>query len=164
MHVIRNKIIERIGLENIKMKPKWHFILQGILLFVSIMILILILIYLFSFFILFLNSQSFNKLPLHELKDFINITRNLPWIIIIFSFIGLFALETLVNKYEFAHRKPFLYSLIFIMIIITISGYALSSKKYHYSIQNIAPFRVIYERYDMRRDFDNNIKIIEITP
>jgi cellulose synthase/poly-beta-1,6-N-acetylglucosamine synthase-like glycosyltransferase len=150
MNEIKNKIIERIKTENIRMKPRWHFVLQGALLFFSVMVLLLILIYLFSFLILFVNSESFIKMPLHEVRDYINLTESLPWIIILFSVIGFIIVETLVNKFEFAHRKPFLYSFILILIIIVMFGYIFGNKKYHMPIRDRQPFNLMYERYNLR--------------
>ena len=119
---IKDQILEKIKHGNVKMRPRWKFILQAVLLAVGIVLVLLVLLYFFSFTIFTLRETGAWFVPFLGPQWLPIVFRSLPWIIILLSAFFVVVLEILFRHYSFAYRKPFIYSLILILVIMTIGG------------------------------------------
>lgn len=131
---MENKILETIKNSDIHMKPRWHFILKAVLMTVAAFILLFLIIYLVSF-IIFIERQTGMKF----------------WLLIVLSVIFVVALERIICSCSLSYRRPFLYSMLAIAILICAGTLAVISIRFHERFAGYAPvFYHIYIQSDIR--------------
>ena len=128
---IRDAVLEKIHKGQARMRPKWHFILKTVLLFIGLVIVLLAFLYLASFTIFILHQTGVWFLPIFGLRGIRAFLFSLPWFLILLGIVFTVVLELLVRHYSFAYRKPFLYSLAVIIVFITITSFAISKTALH---------------------------------
>lgn len=123
-----NKIIEKIKEEDIKMKPKWHFVLKTVLVILLGIVSFLMALF-FSSFILF----SF---------------RPFPWILFLLSIVFIIVLESTLREFKIVYKKPIIYSLLIIIIVLFATGMFLNKTRFHEKVErrNLPGIRKIYKR------------------
>jgi len=126
------EIIEEIKKKEIKMRPRWHFILRSILIIALGIIISIIALYLLSF-ILF----SF---------------RPFPWLPFVFLLIFIISLEYLLKELKIVYRKPIIYSLLIIIFLLFMLGSVLNRVNFHERMErrNLPGTRQFYKRYPKR--------------
>jgi len=126
MNETSKEIIDKIKKEEIKMKPKWQFILRTFSIIGLAIIFFVIALYLSSF-ILF----SFRPFPLFPL---------------IFLMISIALFEYLLKEFKIVYRKPVIYTLFFIILSLFIMGLFLNVAHFHERIEkrNFPGIRRIY--------------------
>lgn len=128
---IRNIVLSRIKSGEVVMRPRWHFVLKGILAIVGIGILALSLIYLLSFVVFILRQTGVMFVPIFGMRGLIVFAFSSPWLLILLSVIFIFVLEVLVRRYSFSYRKPLLYTMLSIVFVATIGTYLISQTSVH---------------------------------
>ena len=126
---MENKIIEKLKKGEVKMRPKWHFVLKAILLGLAIFFIALFSLFLFSF-ILFCF-------------------RPFPWILFFFLIILIVLLEYLFSKHSLAYKRPIIYSLIIIISLLFVIGLIINRVDFHERMEkrNLPGIHNIYKRY-----------------
>ena len=119
---IQDKVLEAIRKGRATMRPKWHFILDQILVVTGAAIAFLVLLFLASFIFSALRENGLWFAPLFGSRGWFSFLRSLPWVLIILSIVFVVALEILVRRYSFAYRKPLLYSLLAVLFIVIVAG------------------------------------------
>jgi len=135
---IKSTILEKIKVGEVEMKSKWHFILKGLLMAFGVFIFAIAIIYLFSFilFILAQNGALFaTEFGFHGIGIFF---MSLPWILLLLVGIFVIILEKLVKKYSFSYRKPILYSILGILLMLLIGTFFVSRIGLHQSLSRFA--------------------------
>jgi len=117
---IEEKIKSKIRAGEIKMKPKWYFVLKAILIFTFILILFLSIIYIWNFVGLIFHERNEARDLVKEFtpENFFLFIKAFPWLLFTLILIFLFTLYRLVSKYSFVYKRPFIYSIFFILILI----------------------------------------------
>jgi len=143
MNETSKEIIDKIKKEDIKMKPKWQFILRSFSVIGLAIIFFVVALYLSSF-ILF----SFRPFPLF------------PLILLMIS-IALF--EYLLKEFKIVYRKPVIYTLFFIILSLFIMGLFLNMAHFHErmerrDIPGIRRFYLQPERTIRRPIFEIKVK------
>lgn len=108
-----NKLSELINKNEIKMKPKWHFVLKTSLIGIFVISLFLLLNILVSFVIF----QS-RVLPPHEMREIFMSLRFGPPILFSILLLGVIVVFVLHNKFDFAYKRSSLF-VIFSLLLIT---------------------------------------------
>lgn len=130
---LKQKIVDFLNKKDVVMKPKWYFVLKGILKVVSFFVVFLIVLYFISFITLVLREQNFFLLygmgP-GKLSYFIN---SLPWLIVSFALVGVLVLEVLVRKFSFSYRAPVFYSFIFVIFLVFLTSFLVNKFDPRYS-------------------------------
>jgi len=142
-----NNIIEKLKNQEIKMRPKWHFILGSVLLILLTVLVLLLTLFLASFLLFYLKTSGFFFGPL-------------PFILLLLMVAFIVLVEFLINRYAVAYRKPVVYSLIIIVIIIFTMGLVMNKANFHERVERrklpmIKRFYNMSDKKPMRR----NIKI-----
>ncbi len=119
---MREKVIAAIKEGQTTMRPKWHFILERTLFIIGAVITLLALLYVASFILFTLWQSGLWFAPLFGSRGWFTFFRSLPWVLIALSALFTIILEILVRRYSFAYRKPLLYSLLGVLLIIFIGG------------------------------------------
>jgi hypothetical protein len=122
---IKEKVLEAIASGRAKMRPRWQFVLRAVLLATGAVLLLLLLVYLVSFTVFTLRVTGVWFAPLFGSRGWLTFVRSLPWLLVILSAVFVVVLEVLVRRYSFAYRKPLLYSVLGIVLIVTVGGFAI---------------------------------------
>lgn len=128
---IKNKVLLAIETGKVKMKPRWEFVLQTILIILGAIILVLALLYLFSFIIFIMRQSGLWFIPAFGLKGVMPFLESLPWFLILLVVGAIIILEFLVKHFSFIYRKPVLYSLVGIVGMVIFGSLALANSQFH---------------------------------
>lgn len=123
---IKEKILNFIHKDEVKMKPRGYFIFKSILQIVSVFLVFIATLYLASFISLILKEKEVFKtfgIRPNELSHFIYAV---PWMIVFLSLVLLVVLEILTRKFAFVYKKPVAYSLFAIIILVLSIGFLLN--------------------------------------
>ena len=101
---IKNKVLEAIKSGQVKMRPRWYFILKTILVALGIVMIFLTLLYLISFIIFILRITGIWFAPAFGFEGYGIFLFSLPWLLVIISVLFAIILEVLVKRYSFAYR------------------------------------------------------------
>ncbi|MFH0712361.1 MAG: hypothetical protein V2A55_00665 [Candidatus Jorgensenbacteria bacterium] len=157
---IKESIVAKIKSGEVRMRPRWHFILETLLVIVGIMIVVLALLYLVSFSLFILRQNGVWFVTAFGSRGIGRFFASLPWIIILSGVVFVAILEILARRYSFVYRKPLLYSLIGIVVIVSAGGFFVSRVGIHEKFFRLAEEKrlpiggALYERYGMR-DFED---------
>lgn len=139
---LKEEVLAKLEKEHIKMKPKWQFVLKGVLLMATSIIVLFLALYLFSFIIFLFQQSGFGFLPGYGLKGVSIIFVSFPWLLLIFLIISLVLLELILKRYALTYRRPLLYSLLIVIFFVLIMGFV---------IHRISLHRNIYDRVQQGR-------------
>ncbi len=157
---IKNSVLEKIKSGQAAMKPKWHFVLKAVLVGIGIIIFILLTLFVISLIIFILHDNGTWFVPAFGMRGIGRFIVSVPWLLVLacVAFIGL--LEILVRKYSFAYRKPFLYSIIGIILFVSVGGIGVFATHMHDRFSRLAmerrlPFAgPMYQRFRAQRPID----------
>ena len=154
---IHEQVLKAIESGEVKMRPKWHFVLKSALFFVGGLLLALTLVYLVSFTIFVLRQTGVLFIPgfgPHGLNVFLI---SAPWLLILMSLIFIALLQILVIKYSIGYGRPLLYSAIVILLLAILGGALVDRTSFHRKLFRRAenqrlPFAgVFYKRFGESR-------------
>ncbi len=131
---LRDKVLGAIKSGQVKMRPKWHYVLKTALAITGGVLLSLALLYMVSFIFFALRANGVWFMPLFGLSGMRTFVMSLPWLLIGASLLFIIILEILVKRYAFAYRKPLLYSVLGILALAIIGGFALARAPFHRSL------------------------------
>jgi hypothetical protein len=120
---IRDKVLESIKRGEVAMRPRWHFVLKGALVFVGAIITFSTLLYLVSFIIFVLHRSGMWFVPIFGLPGLYAFLIFFPWRLLVWVAIFIIILEILVRHYAFAYRRPLLYSAIGVLMAVLVGGF-----------------------------------------
>jgi hypothetical protein len=116
--IFQDRILESVKSGQVKMRPRWYFLLRDILGIVAIVIILLIAVYLASFIIFVLHENGAWFVPFFGLAGWYSLFVALPWVLVILSCIFVVALAILARRYQLGYQWPFLYSVLGTIFLI----------------------------------------------
>jgi len=155
--LIRDRVLTAIKNGQVKMRPKWHFILKAILMAVGGIILILCILYLASFIFFVLRQTGVIFVPIFGFRGWYAFLVSIPWLLVLLLLIFIILLEILARHYSFAYRQPLLYFAIAVLLFAIIGGYIVATTHFHdrmfrYSQRHKLPFAgQMYRGYGEQR-------------
>jgi len=155
---IKKDVLERIKKGEIKMKPKLYFVLRPIIFLFLLMLLFATVIYFLSFILFIFKINASGTLMVFGLRGLESIFLSLPWGLIILILVSIIVFEVLLVKFKFAWRRPVFYSLLGVIILFFLVGFAihctsLQRSLYSFSKEHALPaLGPLYEEYE-RVDF-----------
>lgn len=129
--ILKNSILSKIRSGQTKMRPRWYFVLRAILFIVLIVVAALALFYLTSFIFFVLRYTGILFVPAFGFYGTVVFLESLPWPLIFAAVIFLILIEILLERYSFAYRRPLVYSIAGIIILVIIGGFILSRTGLH---------------------------------
>ncbi len=135
---IHDNVLKAIEAGQVKMKPKWHFIVRTALLLVGTILLTLSILYVASFIIFIMRQNGFlfvSGYGWHGLDVLIN---SIPWMLVGMTIIFIVLLQILIKKYSFGYGKPLMYSVLAVIAIVIIGGLLLEKTSIHKGLFNEA--------------------------
>ncbi len=135
---VHESVLSAIKQGDIKMRPRWQFILRTMLAVVGLAILMLALIYLISLILFMMSETGAGFVPAFGSRGWLAFARSLPWLMILLAVAFIIVLEVLVRRYAFAYRRPLLYSMLGIVALSILSGVGVAGTLLHRRISNYA--------------------------
>lgn len=142
---MRDRILEAIETGKVSMRPKWHFVLKTALMVTGGIIALLALLYLGSLVLFVLRRTGVWFVPIFGSRGWFEFFKSLPWLLILASLVFVVVLEILVRHYKFAYRRPLLFSVAGIILILAAGVFVVDRARLHdrfsrYTEQNHLPF------------------------
>lgn len=154
---IHEHVAGAIRTGTVKMRPRWYFILQGLLFALGAIIVILLALFVSSFIIYMLQQTGVAVVPGFGLRGWYSFARHLPWLLVVLSLAFTLIVEVLVRRYSFAYRRPLAYSVVGVIGIVIAGGFVLAHTSVHprlmlYAQQHRLPFgERLYRDIDERQ-------------
>jgi len=128
---MKEKMLAKINTGEVKMMPRWYFVLRGLLWASLGVVLFLVAIYVLSFFLFFLRETGLWFAPGFGLEGLMLFVVSSPWILV--AAVGGFVLVLylLVRSYAFSYKKPLVYSMIGIVLAVIGIASVLQSVGFH---------------------------------
>lgn len=127
-------IMKAIRAGEIRMRPRWHFLLLSALSIIGAFIVFLTLLYVASLGIFFLRDSGVLFAPSFGLRGWFSLAHSLPWLLIGFLFVFVVILELLVRKFAFVYKKPLLTSVLGIITLILVGGFFIAQTPLHHTV------------------------------
>ncbi|HUO50432.1 MAG TPA: hypothetical protein VMU25_02620 [Candidatus Paceibacterota bacterium] len=136
----------------VRMRPRWKFVLSGILAGLGGVIILFTLLYIASFAIFTLRQSGALFVPIFGMRGLFAFFAALPIALIVLLVLFTVTLEILVRRYRVGYRTPLLVSVFAILLIVLLGGYAIERTKIHHQILLVArgpglpsPIAIIYK-------------------
>ncbi len=162
---LQEAVLAEIKAGNTRMTPRWHFVLKAALAAAGFIIVLVMLLYLASFIFFILNKTGVWLLPVFGLRGISAFLASLPWILLVAGFIFLVLLEIMVRHYSFAYRKPLLYSLLGIVVIVTSASIVILQTSFHEGLYvrahtgSLPIIGQLYSSYEAEQGQGSNVHI-----
>lgn len=167
---IKKQILNKINTGEVEMRPRWHFVLETVLVMSGVILVTMGLLYVLSFIVFFLRQSGLAFAPSFGIRGIVVFLYSSPWLLILSALVFLLALEILVRKYSFGYRTPLLYMLLGIVGVSLLGTYLISQTTMHARLQmlvqdtNIPVMRPLYQHYGMHEFSNLHIgSILEVT-
>jgi len=128
---IKDDVLKGVATGNIRMKPRWHFVLRTALLASGTLLILLTALYISSFIFFNLRQTGILFIPYFGFKGLPIIFRSMPWVLICLSIIFMMLLGVLAEHYAFVYDKPIVYSILAIVALVVLGGVALGMTSLH---------------------------------
>jgi len=128
---LKAKVLAAIEGGKVTMRPKWHFLLKTALAIAGVVFLTLTLVYLVSFVVFAMRQNGSWYVTCFGSRGLRAFLTAMPWLLI-FVAAAIFAiLEVLVRRFSFSYRRPLLYSIIGILIFVSLSSLLVAHTRLH---------------------------------
>ena len=127
----KNKILEKIKKEKVKMKPRSYFVLRTIVFVFGLIFAFLFAIFLASFIVFALRASGIWYFPAFGFRGLGMFLASFPWILLIFAILLIALLEVFARKFSLVYRKPLLYSVLGIIMIVILISFAVGQTSMH---------------------------------
>ena len=131
MNNLEKNILNKIKTGEIDMKPKWHFVLRGVLWAASTILVALIAIYFLSFILYALRESGLVFAPLFGWSGIVLFIVSSPWLLVGVVGVFLATLYLLVSHYSFSYKKPLVYSMVGLVLFVIILSSLLQVTNFH---------------------------------
>jgi hypothetical protein len=165
---IKERILEKIKSNQVKMRPKIYFLLKTVFIIAGVIFFLFLTAFLVSFIHFHLRVSGLWYLPSFGLRVFGIYLRSLPWLLILSILFLILILEILSKKFSFVWKRPLIYSLLAIVFIIILGTFIFEKISIHQRLLLEAqtgkmppPFSPIYQRFGMPRFKDFHRGVIE---
>lgn len=149
---LEKNVMDAINSGRVRMRPRWKFVLSGTLAALGTLILIFTLLFIASFAIFTLRQSGALFVPVFGMQGLFAFFAALPLILIVLLILFVAILEILVQRYRVGYRTPLLVSVLAILLIVVLGGYALERTRIHEELLQQArgpgglppPFSIMY--------------------
>jgi len=164
---LSEKVLEKIKSSQVKMRPKFYFVLKTFLIIGGVFIIGALTVFLISFIGFHLRASGIWYLPSFGFRGLGIYLRLMPWFLILAGLILILILEILAKRFSFVWRRPIIYSLLAIILIALIGGFIIERTPFHRGLffqarQGKLPFAgPVYREFGMPRFHDVQRGVVE---
>lgn len=135
---LKNIILDTVKKQNIRMIPKWKFVLYSFLGVFSIIFLFIISTFLLSLIFFVLSRYGFMDMPLFGFVHSLETLRAVPLPLFICAVFLLIVTESLARHYSFSFKRPLLITLFGAVALVTLSSFVISRTPIHEYVEEYA--------------------------
>lgn len=106
MTKLKSKILDIVSKENIKMIPRWKFVLFSTLWVIGVFCAFLVAVFIGSLVIFVFSKYGFFEMSFLEFMTAVHALRIIPAILVVSTIVLLGIIEILSRKYAFSFRRP----------------------------------------------------------
>lgn len=117
------QVIKVIESGNVKMRPRWYFVMRDVLAGVATVILLLMAVYLASFIVFILHQDGAWFVPVFGLAGWYSLFNALPWVLILLTTGFVISLALFGRRYASSYQWPLLYSLLGIFFLVAAASF-----------------------------------------
>jgi hypothetical protein len=128
---VQQNVLAIIEAGQVKMRPRWHFVLQTALMVTGIVLAVLALLFTGSFIVFLLQQNGAWFAPAFGGHGLVELFLALPLIFIAIAIVFIILLQILVRRYEFGYGRPVLYSVIGITIFVVAGSFLIAQTGLH---------------------------------
>lgn len=150
---VASSVLKKIEHGDVKMKSRTHFVLRAIV-YAGVTLGVLVLgLYVASLISFTLRVNGYGYLPEFGIQGYRALFMSLPWVLVFVVLILIVALELLGKHYRFMYRRPLLYSVAFVLVVLIGGGLVIGKTQLHDALYSAAennrlPFgSQLYKRY-----------------
>jgi hypothetical protein len=138
MKAVEDRVIAAITSGEVRMRSRWYFVLQSILLAGVIAVLLLLTLFVVSFMVYSLQ-QSGAWFGVHlGVSGWYVFFASVPWSLLFVSLALIVILATLLDRYSFVYHRPLLYALLGILVVVGLGGSLLAGTSFHTKVLRYA--------------------------
>lgn len=131
---IQSEVMQRIREGAVAMRPRWQFVLLGLLWGLGALLALIVVLYLSSLAVYMLRANGVWFAPFLGPRGWFDIFRSAPlWIIVLTALCAL-VLSALVRHFAFAYRRPVVISLGVVLLVTFAGGIAVGLTPLHREI------------------------------
>ena len=154
---IKKRVMAAITSGNTYMRPKWYFILRGILFSLGLILLAIALVYVASLIVFALKQTGLLTTPSMGLRGIGIFLLSAPWALVGTAVLFIITLEILVQKFSFAYKRPLLISITAIFIVAFVGTLIISRAHLHEFLHEQARKGTLPIMDSLYRGFDRGI-------
>jgi len=133
-----NELIKKIESGEIKMRPKYYFLVRDGLVMLAALAIFAISALLVSLIYFALRESDVFILPHFGTAGFRIMIAVFPWIPVVIALILTFCLSLVLQKYSFAYRRPLLYLPLLVITILIASGVVIGQTPLHRNVREFS--------------------------
>ncbi len=133
-HTIQERVLGDIAAGKVKMRPKSYFIAHTALIFSVMALIVFVSIYLASFSVFILRNNGAWFVPVFGPSGIIEFFISIPWLLVICLAASIALLEIIMRKHTISYRKPLLYSLGGVFLVVCAVGVYVGQTSFHQSL------------------------------
>ncbi len=156
MTELRSKILDIVSKENIKMIPRWKFVLYSVLTVVGLFFIFFLAVFTGSLVLFVLSKYGFLDIPFFDFLKTLHALSAIPLLLLFTTLLLLVVIEIISRSYTFTFRRPLGITLLAITSCTVIASYAVSQTPIHEVIRNYARdhnIDMMKRAYDRPRPF-----------
>ena len=127
---ISEKVLGKISSGQIKMRPRAIFILKIIAVILAVFFAAIFVVFLISFIVFSLRSSGLWFLPGLGFRGLGILFNSLPWLLIFITVVSVIVLELLIRRFSFSYRRPLVYSIFGVFILVLLGGLPIAGEFY----------------------------------
>lgn len=156
MTELKTKILYIVSKENIKMIPRWKFVLYSGLGIIGIIFAFLLAIFTGSLILFVLSKYGFLDMPFFDFIRTLHALNAIPVLLLLSTVLLLVLIEVISRSYTFSFRRPLGITLLAITSVTVVISFLISKSGVHEIIRDYTKnhhFDMMSKAYDRPRDF-----------
>ncbi len=155
---IAKSVLQKIQAEDVTMHSRYYFLLRSAMWIIAAIFLFGLTLYITSMIGFIFIGNGMGALAGFGMAGVFIMLRSLPWLLILIALGLVFLLEYLGAQFSFIYKKPLVYSLLGVSVLMVVGGTLLAQTSMHHRAFALGEeYKVpgagrIYQEYVLRRD------------
>ena len=135
---LKTKILDTVEKNNIRMIPKWKFVLYSVLGMIGIVFVFLLAVFSFSLVLFVVSKSGVMHMPLYGLMTALYALNAIPLLLLLVTIVLLIIIELISQQYSFSFRRPLMVTLLVVTSLAVLVSFAVSQTSMHEYVRDYA--------------------------
>lgn len=131
MNNLTDKILSKIKDRGLHMRPRWHFILQTVLVIIVCVLAFGLAVFLLSWIYFILHANGAWLLPAFGRRGWFGFAHSFPWLPAVAGLVLLLALALVLEKFRWVYRLPVLYIALAVLGLTVVFSLTVAQTPFH---------------------------------